>query len=124
MVLKGEGTYKHALVAYGLPAYIGIIQVIVMVILALLTDKLLTGTSVATLLGMSTKELGGFILSKIDPLSIWFYAVLGIGLAKMFNSNDTKKYVLAILGVWFIGNIILYFVAQAIPFMGRFIGIA
>ena len=40
------------------------------------------------------KEFSGFILSKVNPFSIWFYSVFGIGLAKLFNSDNVKKYVI------------------------------
>ena len=48
--LKGEGEYKLAMAAYGLPHYIIVIQVIVMVILAFVLDRFIQGTSVAAIL--------------------------------------------------------------------------
>jgi len=120
--MNGEGSFKGVMVAYGLPMYIAMIQVIVVVILALTMDKLVSGINPAVFLGMETKELGGFFLSKIDPLSIWFYSVFGIGLAKLFKSDDTKKYILMVLAVWLGSNIILFFIAQSMPMLGRFIG--
>ncbi len=35
--------------------------------------------------------LTGWFLAKIDPISIWAYIVLSIGLAKMFKSESTEN---------------------------------
>ena len=85
-VLKGEGNYAGTMVAFGLPYYISIIQVIVMVILALSMNKFFQGTSVASFIDSDTSTITGFLLSKLDIFSIWFYAAVSIGLAKMFKS--------------------------------------
>ncbi|NOX65503.1 MAG: hypothetical protein GXO85_06815, partial [Chlorobi bacterium] len=68
--LKGEGTYKDGMVAYGLPFYIAAIQIIVNLILAMLMSKMVTGISLATFMDIDKTEFLGFIISKIDPFSI------------------------------------------------------
>jgi len=115
--LKGEGTYKDAMSAYGLPYYIVIIQVIIMMILALVMNKFFTGTSVAEFAGMEKSDLAGFLLSKLDPFSIWFYSVISIGFAKMFKSENTVKYFIMIFGLWIGFGLILFFIAKAVPFL-------
>lgn len=120
--LKGDGTYKEAMVAYGLPHYIIVIQMIIMVIAALLFNKMFTGTSIGDFLNSDKTTIAGFLLSKLDVFSIWFYCVLGIGLSKMFKSNDVKKYVIAVLAVWVGFGLLLFFAAKALPFLGWFTG--
>ncbi|MCJ7552610.1 MAG: hypothetical protein MUO34_01890, partial [Ignavibacteriaceae bacterium] len=66
--------------------------------------------------------LAGFFLAKIDPISIWAYAVLSIGLAKLFKSDDVKKYYLVVFGLWIIGSLLFFYVAQAVPFLAGFGG--
>lgn len=118
--LKGEGSYADAMVAFGLPYYISIIQVIVMVILALSMDKFFQGTSVGSFIDADTTTFTGFILSKLDVFSIWFYAVVSIGLAKMFKSQSTGKYYIMIFSLW-IGVSLLFFVlGQLFPFLRFF----
>ena len=119
--LKGEGDYKIAMVAYGLPYYIVVIQIIVMVILALSMDKFFQSTSIGAFVGMDQTTFAGFILNKLDVFSIWFYVVVGIGFAKMFKSEQTGKYIGMIVGLWLGFSIILYFLAQAIPFLRFFV---
>jgi len=117
-VLKGDGTYSSAMVAYGLPFYIASIQVILQVIVAMLMGKMITDLSLTTFLDLDKKEFVGFLLSKLDLFSIWFYVVVGIAFAKMFKSENTKKYVITFVVVWLGFSFLFYFLASAFPFLG------
>jgi hypothetical protein len=120
--LKGEGTYKEAMVACGLPSYISAIQWIVLVIAAFITNKYLSGTSIADFIDSDKSTIAGFVFGKLDIFSIWFYAILGIGLAKMFKSNNTKKYIIAIFSLW-IGLALLFFaLTKAVPWLSFLAG--
>ena len=115
--LKGEGTYKEAMVAYGLPLYISAIQWIVLVIAAFITNKYLSGTSVAEFIDSDKSTIAGFVFGKLDIFSIWFYTILGIGLAKLFKSENTKQYIIAVFSLW-IGLALLFFaLTKAVPWL-------
>ncbi len=120
--LKGSATFKETMVAYGLPYYIAAISTIVMTIASLAMSKWLTGVSVADFLGTDKTTIAGFLLGKLDVFSIWFYVVFGIGLAKMNKSEDSKKYVIAVIACWLIFGLIFHFVAKAVPFLGGLAG--
>lgn len=120
--LKGTGTYKDVMVAYGLPYYIAAISVVVMTIAALAMSKLFTGVSVADFVGSDKSTLSGFLLGKLDVFSIWFYVVLGIGLAKMNKSDDTKKYIITVFAVWIVFSLLFHFLAKAVPFLAGLAG--
>ncbi|MCP5064487.1 MAG: hypothetical protein GY936_18775 [Ignavibacteriae bacterium] len=113
--LAGEGSYKTAMTAYGIPYYIIVLQIIVMIILAIAMNKMITDTSVGTFLDMDKDTLIGMLSHKLDIFSIWFYAVISISLAKMFKSEDTTKYYIMIFGVWIGVSILVFFIAQAVP---------
>lgn len=115
--LKGDGGYSNAMVAYGLPFYIASVQVILQVIVAMLMAKMVTDLSVTTFLGLDKSEFVGFLLSKLDLFSIWFYVVVGIGLAKMFKSENTKKYVITVIALWLGFSFIFFYLANAVPFL-------
>ena len=117
-ILKGEGTYTTTMSAYGLPYYIAVIQVIVMIIIAFTMDKFMTGVSVGAFMDADKNTLAGFFLHKLDLFSIWFYAVASIGLAKMFKSESTGKYFGLVFGMWIGFGLLFYFIAQAVPFLG------
>ncbi len=121
-VLKGEGTYASVLVASGLTSYIGMIQIVLAAIFALILGRALGDTSLAAFLGTERTTFLGFVFSKIDIFSIWIYIVLSIGLAKMFKSATTGKYYIVVFGIWLIGGLIIYFITSAIPFL-RFFGV-
>jgi uncharacterized membrane protein YgcG len=120
-LLKGEGSFKSALVANGLTIYISILQMILAGILTMLLGKMIMDTSLASLLGSDKMTIVGWLLSKIDPITIWVYVVLSIALAKMFKSETTGKYYVLVFGIWLIGTFILFQLAQAIPFLQNFI---
>jgi hypothetical protein len=120
--LKGDGVYKGAMIAYGLPFYISVIQSIVMVIVAIAMGKILTGLSVAELIGMEKSTVVGFFLSKLDVFSIWFYVVLGIALSKMFKSADTMKYIVVVVGIWIGFSFLFWGLGKAVPFLSFLAG--
>jgi len=120
-ILKGEGTFVSALVATGLTSYISILQIIIAGILTMLLGKMLMDTSVASLMGSDKTTITGWFLARLDPISIWAYVILAIGLAKMFKSTSTGKYYALVFGVWLIGMFILFQLAQALPFLQAFI---
>jgi len=121
-VFKDEGSYTSILVASGLTSYIAIIQLVVAAILAMAFGRLLQDTSVAGLLNMDRMSYAGWFLAKIDPFSIWAYIVMSIGLAKMFKSNSTGKYLALVFGVWLIGGFALFAIARSLPFFKMFTG--
>ena len=114
--LKGEGTYKDAMAAYGLPYYILVLQVIVTVILSFTFDRYFQDTSVASLMDADTTTIAGWALAKLDVFSIWFYAVFGIGLSKMFKSDSAGKYLAMVFGIWLFFSLIFFFLKDFIPF--------
>ncbi|NWG28232.1 MAG: hypothetical protein HXY48_06825 [Ignavibacteriaceae bacterium] len=119
-LMKGDGTFVSALVANGLTAYIGIIQIVIAGILTMLMGKMMMDTSVASFIGSDKNTLAGWFLSKIDPISIWAYIVLAIGFAKMFKSEQTGKYYMLVFAVWLIGTFIWFQITQAVPFLQGF----
>lgn len=118
--LKGQGTYNSSMVALGLPSYISVLQVIFMVIAALAMSRFLEGLSITSFLDLDKTTYAGFFLSFIDPFSIWFYTIVGVGYAKMFRSEKTVLFVGTILGLWFGFSTLLFILAKFIPFLRYF----
>lgn len=113
--LKGDGTYQHAMTAYGLPMYVFSIQWIILVIIGFIAGKMFTDTSIASFMDLDKSKFVGFILSKVDVFSIWFYWLIAVGFAKLFKSAQTTKYILMVFGVWIGFSIIFFLIGQAVP---------
>lgn len=118
--LNGEGDYKSAMGAYGLPHYIIVVQVIVMVILAFVFDRFLQGTSVAAILDSDKTTFVGWVFGKLDIFSIWFYGVVAVGFAKMFKAESYGKYFAMVFGLWLGVGFIFWLLADALPFLRWF----
>ena len=118
--LGGTGDYKASMLAYGLPNYIGALNVIVMILASILLGKVLENVSVGSFMGIESEGIFGWFMHKLDPLSIWFYTVVGIAYAKMFKSENTVKYIATILGIWIGFSLIMHFVTKAFPFLKQF----
>ncbi len=116
-ILKGRGDYNSALVAYGLPHYILILQIIAIMVYSYVSGAFQTNFSIGTWLGMGHKSFGGFMLAQADPFMIWFYAVVSVGYAKMFQSNNLGKYFGMIFGLWIGFHILLFFLSKVVPFL-------
>ena len=119
-ILKGDGSYKDALTAYGLPYYIAVIQAIVAVILSVALGKYFENASVASFMDVQQGTIISFLLGKLDVFSIWFYAVLSISLAKMFKSQSTAKYYAMVFGMWIGFGLIFFFLGKSVPFLAGF----
>jgi hypothetical protein len=117
LLFKGEGTYRSALIANGLPSYISMLQILVASILSLVFSRLVNDTSAASFMNLDKSEISGFLLGKIDPFSIWVYSVISIGLSKMFKSSATGKYFALVFGIWIIGSFLIWLLGKAVPFL-------
>ena len=115
--LKGEGTYASALVANGMTLYIGMIDVVIAGILAFVFGRLLSDVSIASLINSDKSMITGFILSKLDIITIWGMAILSIALAKMFKSATTGKYYGLIFGIWIFWSVFSFWLGKAVPFL-------
>jgi hypothetical protein len=120
-VFKGDGSYSQAMTAMGLPMYISVLQSIILIIVGLLMGKMLTGLNPTSLTGMDIKSLPGFLLSRLDIFSIWFYIVVGIAFAKMFKSDDVKKYIFTSIGFWLVFMFIIFGLSKVSPMFGNMI---
>lgn len=119
-IFKADGTYKHVLVTTGLTSYIGIISMVLVTIFALVTGKMSRDVSVATLFSVDTKTFVGFLLAKIDVFSIWMYYVVALGMTKLFNAGDSKKYYYFVFGTWIVWGLIVFFLMKSVPFLQNF----
>lgn len=118
---KSPMDYGHALVAFGLPGYITILEVVAMVVYMFATDNIVDGANVAAFMGMEKTTFVAFLLAKAAPIKIWAFAVTGIGMAKISNDDNSMKYILMMLGVWFGWGVIMYFLSSMVPFLRYFI---
>lgn len=121
-LLKGEGNYQHVLVASGLTSYITMIQVLIGGILTFLLGKIVMDTSVANFIELEQGSIVKFFLSKIDPISIWAYSVLAIGLAKLNRAQNTTGYLILVFALWILGGLLFFFLGKVFPFLGGFGG--
>lgn len=118
--LGGEGNFQASMLAYGIPHYIIFIQIVAIIIASLTMKEMLQDTSIGSLMGMRKDTLIGWFMHKLDILSIWFYIVVGIAYAKMFKSENTTKYIVAILGLWLGFSLLFFFLGKAVPFLDWF----
>lgn len=119
-IFKADGTFQHVLVTTGLTSYIGIISMVLVTIFALFTGKMARDVSVATLFSVDAKTFLGFLLAKLDVFSIWMYFVVALGMTKLFNAGDSKKYYYFIFGTWIVWSLILFFLMKSVPFLENF----
>ena len=118
--LKGDGTYSSALVANGLSMYILMIHIILATVVGIVLGKLIRDLSLTSLLGMDKTSFMGWILSFVDVLTIWGFAVLSIGLAKMFKAASASKYFIMVFGLWFIWKLLVFSLQGALPVLKNF----
>lgn len=119
-LLHGHGGYRNAMIAFGLPIYVLIIQNIFTTIISLLMGKFVQSTSIATFMSLDTHSFVYFFLNKLDLFSIWFYALVSVGFAKFFNSSSTKKYFILVFSIWISFGLLIFLISKYVPFFQNF----
>ncbi len=117
--LKGNGQYAHAMTAYGLPYYIWALQNIVLMLYMFLTKNFVDNLSLASLMHYDTSTYLGILLNKIDIFSIWFYYLVSLGFAKLFEI-DFKKTAITIFGIWILSSLFFHFLGETFTFLKFF----
>lgn len=119
-LLRENANYSGVLVANGLAAYIGIIQIILATILTFILNEPFRDTSLASFMNSDKSTFSGVLFGKIDLFSIWSYIVLSIGMAKMSFAKDVKKFFMLVFGLWIGWSLFAFFVLKNVPFIGNF----
>jgi hypothetical protein len=115
--LKGEGTYAAALVANGMTGYIGIVQIILATVLSYVFGRLISDVSVASFMNSDKTTIGGYILSKLDVISIWSFIILSIAYSKLFKSQSDGKYYGMVFGIWIVWSVFSFWLGQIVPWL-------
>lgn len=118
--LKGELDYKAVLIASGLSGYINSLSTILVTLVAMVTNKLIQGLALGSFIESPEGSLTAFLLSKLDPFTIWSLVVFGLGLAKLGKSEDSRKFIITVLAIWFGWGLLWHFIVQAVPFLKFF----
>jgi hypothetical protein len=119
-LLGGQGSFKSAMVAFGLPIYILIAQSLTLLIITLLTGKMIKSTSIASFINIDKQPLVNFVLAKLDIFYIWYLVIASIGFAKMFRSVKTKEFILLIFDIWLGFGILIFMISRFVPFPTNF----
>ncbi len=120
-ILGDKGGYQEALVAFGSSYYVVVLNLLLVTLVSFLTGRYLTSLSVSSLLDYDVQTWSGFILSKVDLFTIWFYGVVSIALAKMFKSENVIKYFVSVYGLWIGFSVLMFAASRAVPFLKFFI---
>ncbi|MGA2667289.1 MAG: Yip1 family protein [Ignavibacteria bacterium] len=117
-LLKGTVTYMLVITVLGLSSIIESIQTVINTALAIMLGRLRVNIGPILLFAQnSLSEPMSKLLSHIDLLTIWYFIILGIGLAKVSNLK-TSKVIPAVFILWLIWVCISSF--ANLPFMGGF----
>jgi len=120
VAFKSQIDFNHGLVAFGLPGYITVLGVIVTLVYMFVTDHYIQTFDAASIMGLNKVNFGEFLLGKVVPFSIWAFALVGLGYAKMSYEKSSVKYIGLILGVWFVWGVLMYFLSAYFPFFKYF----
>ncbi len=118
--VKSPLNFESFLVAYSMAGYISILNIIVCIILAFVFDRQFESASLAGLLNVTENGIVKFLLSKIDPFTIWAYVVFTIGLTKLSKAKSYTAYALVIFGSWIIWSGLFFAAMKYVPFLNRF----
>jgi hypothetical protein len=86
-VFKGDGNYSSALVSMALPLYIGIIEILIYTIAALVMLQGMANASIGSFLDIMPDTGFGLLMWLLNPIAIWMNVVVAVGLARMYKRS-------------------------------------
>jgi hypothetical protein len=107
--LKGTATYMLVISVLGLTSVIESVQAVINTALSIVTGRL--GANIGPILLFAKDALGenmSKLVSHFDLLSIWYFIILGIGLAKV-SQLKTSKVMPVVFVLWVIYIVIVSF---------------
>ncbi len=122
LFFKSQAGYKEVLGVYASSMYVSVLGIIAYLIAGMLLTKFMQGFDVASLIGQDKSTFVGFLLSRLDIFTIWFYILLSIGLATISNSENRGKFYGLVFGSWIGWSFIWHLVVSAVPFLANFGG--
>jgi hypothetical protein len=117
---KANVTYALMLAVVGLSMYIGVIDQLVSVLLMYVTGNPLATFSPTIFMASdaeSVKHASYRLLTNFNPISLWSYAVVSIGVHKVTGLSKGKAYGV-VFGLWIVWVLVSSFALSAIPGMG------
>lgn len=120
--LKNPVTYVQSLFIYGMVQYIGIINIIVNTLIALLTKKSVTGISANLLVNADPSSFQYLVLSKIDPFAIVVYILIAIGFSKFAKAEKPTVHLIGVIGSWLGFSLLWFLLTTLVPFFAVFKG--
>jgi hypothetical protein len=106
-VFKGDGSYSSAMVSMALPLYIGIIEVLIYTIAALVMEQGMANASIGSFLDIMPDTGYGLLMWLINPIAIWMNVVVAIGLSKMYKRN-VLPFVILVFVFYVLAMLIVY----------------
>jgi hypothetical protein len=108
--LKSTPMYMKVVSVLGLASLISSLQAIVGTITAILQGKMISGPNLGLLVSdLSMGNVVHRLLMSIDPFTIWYLAVVGIGLAKI-SSAKVSRSLIWVFGLWVVWTLLYVFV--------------
>jgi hypothetical protein len=102
--------YMKVVSVLGLASLISSLQAIVGTITAILQGKMISGPNLGLLVSdLSMGNVVHRLLMSIDPFTIWYLAVVGIGLAKI-SSAKVSRSLIWVFGLWVVWTLLYVFV--------------
>ncbi len=122
LALTGQPEYMKVVAVVGLTSLISSLEAIAGAVIAVLQGKMMTGPNLALFVSDFTMaNTMHRLLASINPFTIWYLAILGIGLAKV-SSAKTSKSLIWVFGLWVLWTVLYVFVLGTIPFLQQFAG--
>ncbi|MCR4434580.1 MAG: Yip1 family protein [Clostridiales bacterium] len=108
-LLKGQGSFKQTMSVIGYSYVVTLLYLVLCAVTSFITGNLMLDASLANLTNLFLPDLRGSfaygIIRGIDLFSIWYYIVMGIGIAEVNKFSKTKAY--SIVAVIYIASILL-----------------
>lgn len=117
LVFQSEGTYLATLSSYGLPIYILILQVIIFLIVALITNKFFNQLNLSEYVKADPQSLLGFIVQMINLFQIWFLIIVGITFKNLMKLKSYLASIIATFIVYLAFCVIFYYLLQILVSM-------
>ncbi len=119
---KAELGFKQVMFVNGIVGYISAVNILIVAVISLILKKSFTGLNAAMFSEADPKSFGLLLLSKLDPLTIIAYVLMGVGFAKFAKAEKSTNYIAGVIISWLGISILWFFLVNNVPFLMLFRG--
>ncbi len=117
---RADIEFKQSMFIVGITEYVSAINIFIFALISVFAKHAFEGLNGSMFFSLDKHSFGYFFLSKVDPLTIISFLLIGLGFAKFAKSENTNKFIIGSIGSWIGIGFIWFLAIKYVPFFKAF----